>query len=73
MDMTPEEIAAVGVLMANSEWGIYLDYIEKLLNFERDKCVVVKQESVAIHQGRARAFREVLEIQLKAEKLYSNR
>lgn len=72
--MDPEEIEAVGMLKGYNPkaWDIYIGYITKLLNFERDQCVIVGKDKVQIHQGRARAFREVVDIGLKAEKIYYN-
>ncbi len=75
MEMVPEEVEAVGILRSGNPaaWKIYIGYIDKLLNFERDKCVTTNADKVPIHQGRARAFREVVEIEFKAETVYESR
>jgi hypothetical protein len=73
MEMTPSEIEAIGILRGTHQWGVYIGYIEKLLNAERDRCVVVKPDMVQVYQGRARAFREVIDIENTAEKLYNNK
>lgn len=73
MEMTPEEVEAVGILIANTEWHVFIGYVEKLLNFERDKCVSTDKEKVPIHQGRARAFREIVDIETRAGNIYESR
>jgi len=75
MDMTPQEIEAIGILRCTNTnaWDIYIGYIAKLLNSEKNKCMYMDKEKVQINQGRARAFEEVMDIEFKAEAIYNSK
>ena len=50
-------------------WNILIGLFKRKYRKEQDKCVDTRKENVEIHQGRARAFRELSKIEEEALKL----
>jgi hypothetical protein len=63
-NLKPEEAEAIAMLEAGNPkaFKILIDYFNRQYNFERTKCVDEKVERVEIHQGRARAFRDSMNV-----------
>jgi hypothetical protein len=71
--MDLREAEAVGMLRSHVEaWDTFINYIDRLFKFEQNKCVSTGLDKVQIHQGRARAFEEILNIEEEAEAIYQS-
>jgi hypothetical protein len=66
--LTDLETEAVSLLQAGNPqaFGIMIGYFERMCEFEKSKCVDTNIEKVPIHQGRARAFRDAMNIHVDA-------
>lgn len=64
------ECEAISLLQAGNPkaFKVMIDYFDKMYNFERDKCVDTSKDNVEIHQGRARAFRDAVNMHEDATK-----
>ncbi len=66
---------AVGMLRGSNikAWDIFIEYLNTRLDFERDKCVTVDDDNKnRIHRGKARAFKELAEIDKEVDKVFKS-
>ncbi len=50
-------------------WNVLLMMFARKHSFEADKCVDTSKETVEVHQGMARVFRDLADIEEEAERL----
>ncbi len=73
MRMNKLEAEAVGMLRGGNikAWKIFMDFIEKKYNFERDQCVDIDDDfRNRIHRGKARAFKEIKNIETEVDRIF---
>lgn len=66
--LTDLETEAISLLQAGNPqaFSIVLGYFKRMHAFESQKCVDTEKEKVPVHQGRARAFRDAMNIHVDA-------
>ncbi len=71
--MEPVEAEAIAMLEASNPkaWQFLMSYINKLRQHERNKCEDTQPDKVQVHQGRARAFKDILDLHYTATKMLS--
>ena len=75
MKMSLKEAEAVGMLRGGNTkaWDIFIEYFYKKLEFERNQCEKLDDvDKLKVHQGKARAFREVSEIDREVENVFNS-
>lgn len=71
--LTQLEAEAISILQAGNAraFKVMKDYFERQLDFEKDKCVDSNLSDVEIHRGRARAFRDAVNLHADATNILS--
>lgn len=66
--LEPHEAEAVLMLRGSNEaaWSTLMSYFSRRYNFARDKCVDTR-DNVQLEQGKAKAFREIKDIEEDAQ------
>jgi hypothetical protein len=72
MNMSKEEAQAVGILRSNAKaWELFMGYLDKRLEFEKDACVDVDDElKNKVHRGKAKAFRDIINLDKTVDRIF---
>ncbi len=73
-NLKPPEAEAIAILEAGNPkaFKMVIDYFQRMYVFESNKCVDERVENVAVHQGRARAFRDAMNIYNDATRILNS-
>ncbi len=73
MKMNVDEAEAVGMLRAANikAWEIFIGFLGRRYDFERNQCVDVDDDKKnRIHRGKARAFKEIINIETEVDRIF---
>lgn len=73
MQLTLKHAEAINVLRSSNidAWNILVQYFEDCYRYQSDQCVDIDKEKVPIHQGMARVYRDLSNIEELAERVYN--